>query len=704
MSLMATPTAAGVNLAALRRHLPSLAGPLGFVLILAMVVVPLPPFALDILFTFNICFGLMILLAALYTAKPTDFSSFPTLLLMTTLLRLSLNVAAARVILMDGYQGPDAGGRVIESFGAFVIGGNYAVGIAVFAILVIINFVVVTKGAGRIAEVAARFVLDGMPGKQMAIDADLNAGLINQEVATQRRQEVGREADFFGAMDGASKFVRGDAIAAVLILFINLIGGLVIGVWQHELTLAEAAQTYTLLTIGDGLVAQIPALVISSAAGIIVSRVTTGADVSNQIVAQLAIFPKAWWLAAGIVGLFGLIPGMPHMPFLFFSGLLGTTARWIGREQARARLAPVSPPPAPPSTEIDIGVVELIEPLEIQVGYRLIGLVSKDRDGGLLHRLRAVRRQLSREFGFLVPVVHVRDNPDLRSTGYRILVYGVERAAGEVHPDRLLAMASGNTLAEVQGLLTRDPVFGRPAHWIMPATADQARAAGYTVFDAVVVVATHFERVVRDHIESLFGKAELDAVLAYLNKLVPNLVEELTPKLLPLTAVHTVLSNLLAEQVPIRDLRTIVGALIDGVAKTQDARSLHEIVRLKLGGYIVQTVFGAVDELQVMALEPDLEHLLQEVIRLSSSSGSFGIEPGLAGELRAMGAAAAARFEAASAVAALVTRPELRELTAQLLNPVRPRIWIFSYPEIPPGKRIKVVELLGRPVRPSDGG
>jgi len=703
MSLMATPTAAGVNFAAFRRHLPSLAGPLGFVLILAMVVVPLPPFALDILFTFNICFGLMILLAALYTAKPTDFSSFPTLLLMTTLLRLSLNVAAARVILMDGYQGPDAGGRVIESFGAFVIGGNYAVGIAVFAILVIINFVVVTKGAGRIAEVAARFVLDGMPGKQMAIDADLNAGLINQEVATQRRQEVGREADFFGAMDGASKFVRGDAIAAVLILFINLIGGLVIGVWQHELTLAEAAQTYTLLTIGDGLVAQIPALVISSAAGIIVSRVTTGADVSNQIVSQLAIFPKAWWLAAGIVGLFGLIPGMPHLPFLFFSGLLGTTARWIGREQARARLAPVSPPPAPPSTEIDIGVVELIEPLEIQVGYRLIGLVSKDRDGGLLHRLRAVRRQLSREFGFLVPVVHVRDNPDLRSTGYRILVYGVERAAGEVHPDRLLAMSSGNTLAEVQGLLTRDPVFGRPAHWIMPATADQARAAGYTVFDAVVVVATHFERVVRDHIESLFGKAELDAVLAYLNKLVPNLVEELTPKLLPLTVVHTVLSNLLAEQVPIRDLRTIIGALIDGVAKTQDARSLHEIVRLKLGGYIVQTVFGAVDELQMMALEPDLEHLLQEVLRLSSSSGSFGIEPGLAGELRAMGAAAAVRLEGAGAVTALVTRPELRELAAQLLNPVRPRIWIFSYPEIPPGKRIKVVELLGRPLRPSDG-
>src|SRR5580698_10114689 len=327
MSMQAAPARAGLSFALIRQHLPSLAGPAGFVMILAMVVVPLPPFGLDILFTFNICFGLMILLAALYTAKPTDFSSFPTLLLMTTLLRLSLNVAAARVILMDGYQGPYAGGRVIESFGAFVIGGNYAVGIAVFAILVIINFVVVTKGAGRIAEVAARFVLDGMPGKQMAIDADLNAGLINQEVATQRRQEVGREADFFGAMDGASKFVRGDAVAAVLILFINLIGGLIIGVWQHELNFAEAGQTYTLLTIGDGLVAQIPALIISSAAGIVVSRVATGVDVGSQIVSQLAIYPKAWWLSGGIVGLCGLVPGMPHIPFLFFAGLLGGAAR-----------------------------------------------------------------------------------------------------------------------------------------------------------------------------------------------------------------------------------------------------------------------------------------------------------------------------------------------------------------------------------------
>ena len=694
----AATTTIGPMIAGWRRHLPSLAGPVAFLLILSMVVVPLPPLALDFLFTFNICFGLMILLAALYTAKPTEFSSFPSLLLMTTLLRLSLNVAAARVILLDGYQGTEAAGRVIESFGSFVVGGNYAVGIAVFAILVIINFVVVTKGAGRIAEVAARFVLDGMPGKQMAIDADLNAGLINQEIAQARRIDVGREADFFGAMDGASKFVRGDAIAAVLILFINLIGGLVIGVWQHDLTMAEAGGTYTLLTIGDGLVAQIPALVISSAAGIVVSRVSTGADVGHQIISQLSMFPKAFGLAAAIILLFGLIPGMPHLPFLIFAGLLGTAGWWLGREKQRA----AAPPPAaveaaPESTEIDIGVVELVEPLEVQVGYRLVGLVSKEqRDTGLLRRLRAVRRQVSREFGFLVPVVHVRDNPDLRSTGYRILVYGVERAAGEVHPDRLLAMSTGKTLGEVQGILARDPVFGRPAHWIMPAMAEQARAAGYTVFDAAVVIATHFERIVKDNIDGLFGRAELEAVLAYLGKVMPKFVEELTPKLIPMTTVHAVLSSLLADHVPIRDLRTIIAALIDGAATTQEARPLTDFVRAKLGGFIVQTVYGAVDELTMMTLEPDLERLLQEVLRLSSGTGAFAVKPGLAAELRGQASAAATRLEAVAPVAALITRAELRELVAQLLRPVRPRIWVFSYQEIPSDKRIRVVELLGR--------
>ena len=697
MSVQVSETAAGLVMPAWRRSLPSLAAPLAFVMILAMVVVPLPPFALDILFTFNICFGIMILLASLYMTKPSEFSSFPTLLLMTTLLRLSLNVAAARVILLDGYLGSSAAGRVIESFGAFVVGGDYAVGIAVFAILVIINFVVITKGSGRIAEVAARFALDGMPGKQMAIDADLNAGLINQEQATRRRQEVSHEADFFGAMDGASKFVRGDAVAAILILFINLIGGLIIGIWQHGLTLGEAGQTYTLLTIGDGLVAQIPALVISASAGVIVSRVSTGEDIGSQLVQQLGAFPKVWWLAAGIVGLFGLVPGMPHLPFLAFAVILGGTGWWLTREQGQVAQRKTAPPPKPvESEEIDIAVVELVEPLEVEVGYRLVSLVRKERDGGLLRRLRAVRKQVSREFGFLVPVVHVRDNPDLRSTGYRIMVYGVERAAGEVHPDKLLAIPSEKTFGDIQGIPTRDPVFGRPAQWILPASAEQARAAGYTVFDASVIVATHFERIIKDNIETLFGRAELESVLAFLGKQLPKLIEELTPKLLPLTVVHKVLCGLLAERVPIRDLRTIVATLIEEGAATQDPKLLLEAVRIRLRGFIVQSVFGAVDELKVMALETELEKLLQDVLRLSGGTGSFGIEPGLAGELRGMAASAAARLESIAPVAALAVRPDLRDLVAQLLRPVRPRIWIFSFPEIPSEKRIKVVELLGR--------
>jgi flagellar biosynthesis protein FlhA len=697
VTIEARPLASGLSFGGLRRQLPSLAGPAAFVLILAMVVVPLPPFLLDLLFTFNICFALMILLAALYTARPTDFSAFPTLLLLTTLMRLSLNVAAARVILLDGYQGAGAAGRVIESFGAFVVGGNYAVGIAVFAILVIINFVVITKGAGRIAEVAARFALDGMPGKQMAIDADLNAGLINQEEATRRRREVSHEADFFGAMDGASKFVRGDAVAAVLILFINLLGGLVIGVWQHGLDLAEAGQTYTLLTIGDGLVAQIPALVISSAAGVVVSRVSTGLDLGDQVIAQLAAFPKAWWVASAILGVLGIVPGMPHLPFLAFAALLGTGAWQLAQTRerhARRPEASATPPPEPP--EIDIGVVELVQPLEIQLGYRLVGLVSREQENGLLRRLRAVRRQVSREFGYLVPAVHVRDNPDLRSTAYRILVHGVEQAAGEVFPDKLLALPAGAEVDTIQGIATRDPVFGRPAQWIQPTIAEQARAVGYTVFDAAVVVATHFERVVEDNIEALFGRTELDGILAYFEKQVPKLVEELIPKLLPMAAVHAVLAGLLAEQVPIRDLRTIVAALIAGAGTSQDPRALLEATRVRLGGFIVQNAFGAVDELKVMALEAELEKLLGDAVRLSATSGSFAIEPGLAGEVRAAAALAAARLTAQAPVAAMVTRPELREISARLLRGVRPRITVLSYQEIPADKRIKVVEVLGR--------
>jgi flagellar biosynthesis protein FlhA len=698
MTIEAAPNPATAGLSAWRRHLPSLAGPVAFVLILAMLIVPLPPFALDLCFTFNICFGLMILLASLYTAKPTDFASFPTLLLTTTLLRLSLNVAAARVILLEGYEGAGAAGRVIESFGAFVVGGNYAVGIVVFIILIIINFVVITKGSGRIAEVAARFALDGMPGKQMAIDADLNAGLINQEAATKRRREVAHEADFFGAMDGASKFVRGDAVAAIMILFINLIGGLIVGTWQHGMTLAEAAQNYTLLTIGDGLVAQIPALVISVAAGLVVSRVSTDRDIGREVVEQLARFPKVFWIAAGIVGLFGIVPGMPHLPFLAFAAVLGATGWWLTRQAQAAERKPAAAPAKPPeSEELDVGVVELVEPLEVEIGYRLVGLVDKEKNGGLLRRLRAVRKQVSREFGFLVPVVHVRDNPDLKPANYRIMVYGVERATGEIHPDRLLAIPSDRILSEVPGIKTRDPVFGRPAVWIAPAMADQARASGHTVFDAAVVIATHFERVVKNYVEALFGRSELDALLTVVGKQSPKLIEELTPKLLTLSIVHKVLSALLAERIPLRSLRTIIVTLIEEGAATQDVRNLLKALRIRLAGFIVQHVFGAVDELKLMALEPELERLFQDTVRLSGETTEDpSLEPALAGDVRAMASAAAIRLEGMTVAAALVVRPELRLFVSQLLRPVRPWIWVFSYAEIPAEKRIKVVELLGR--------
>ena len=696
MTAQLAKAATGLGLVSWRRHLPSLAGPAAFVLILAMVVVPLPPFILDFMFTFNISLALMTLLAALYTARSTDFSSFPTLLLVTTLLRLSLNVAAARVILLDGYMGTSAAGRVIESFGAFVVGGDFAVGIAVFAILVLINFVVLTKGSGRIAEVAARFILDGMPGKQMAIDADLNAGLIGQEEAIRRREQVTHEADFFGAMDGASKFVRGDAIAAILILFINMIGGLLIGVWQHGMDLGSAAANYALLTVGDGLVAQIPALVISSAAGVIVSRVSTGADIGRQVVEQFAAYPKVWLLGAGIVGLFGVIPGMPHVPFLGFAALLGGTGWLILRQRAAAAIVPKPATPSEPE-DIDVNVVEVVEPLAIEVGYRLVSLVSKERAGGLLPRLKGVRKLLSREYGFLVPAVHVRDNPDLRPIGYRILVHGVERAAAEVHPDRLLAIGADKATAQVPGTPTRDPAFGRPALWIAPNVADQARASGYAVFDATVVVATHFERVLRDHVDEIFGRTEMDGLLAAFAKQTPKLVEELTPKLLSPAVVYKVMRALLAERVPLRDLRGIVTALLEEGAATQDANKLVEAVRVRLGRFIAQSAFGAVDEIRAAVLDGDLEKLLQQALKLPSEGSTvFAIEPSIAAQLRETAGALAVRWEADGRPPAILVRPELRPLVAQTLMVVRPRLWVLSYAEIPPEKRIRVTEAVGR--------
>lgn len=685
--------AEGVGGIGLRRHLPSFAGPAAFVLILTMVIVPLPPFLLDILFSFNISFSLMILMAALYTTRAVDFSAFPTLLLVTTLLRLSLNVAAARVILLNGYEGGDAAGRVIESFGAFVIGGNYAVGIAVFAIVVIINFVVVTKGSGRIAEVAARFMLDAMPGKQMAIDADLNAGLIDREEATRRRVEVGQEADFFGAMDGASKFVRGDAIAAILILFVNLIGGLAIGMLQHGLGLSAAAHDYTLLTIGDGLVAQIPALVISASAGVIVSRVSNGADVSQQIVGQLGAYPRAWFLGAGIVGTFGIVPGMPHIAFLSFAAGLAGIGAVLNREQKREAVQPK--PVAKPADEdaVDIGAVALVDCLSIEVGYALIVLVK--REDGVLRRVKAIRRKLSTELGFLVPAVHVRDNADLHPGGYRILLNGVERAAGAVWADKLLAIRPAGVDAELAGEVARDPVFGTPAVWIDRGVGDKAAGLGFTVVEPQVAIALHFQRVVETHAAEVFGRAELDSLLNYVARQVPKLAEDVTPKTLPASAVHRVLRTLLAEGVPLRDMRTILETLVDEGSATSDIEKLVEAVRRRLGRLIIQDLFGSVEELQVIGLSPEAEKLVAAAMKVSGQTGSGTVlEPGLAGALRAGASDMSSRLGGSGVAVALVVPAALRTVVARGLEGIEPPVRVLSYGEIPPDKRIKVIEVL----------
>lgn len=524
--------------------LRSLAGPILIVMILAMMVLPLPPMLLDVLFTFNIAVAVMVLLISMNTTKALDFLSFPTILLITTLLRLSLNVASTRVVLLEGHTGPDAAGKVIESFGHFLVGGNYAVGIVVFAILVVINFMVITKGAGRIAEVGARFTLDAMPGKQMAIDADLNAGLIGEDVARKRRAEIGQEADFYGAMDGASKFVRGDAVAGILILFINLVGGLIVGVLQHNMDIAMAAKNYTLLAIGDGLVAQIPALVISTAAGVVVSRVSTEENIGEQMMGQLFKQPQIIMLTAVIIGMMGMIPGMPHFSFLLLSGGMVWLAYHLSKksekvaeqEQAEVAATPVIAEAADASWE-DVSQVDV---LGLEVGYRLITLVDKAQDGDLLRRIKGIRKKFTQDIGFLPPSVHIRDNLDLRPNAYRITLKGVEIGSGEAYPQQLLAINPGSVTGDLIGTPTRDPAFGLPAVWVDPALRDQAQIMGYTVVDPGTVVATHLSNLLSTRAAELLGRQEVQQLLEHLGKFAPKLVEDLVPKTLPLGTVQRV--------------------------------------------------------------------------------------------------------------------------------------------------------------------
>ena len=671
----------------------AMAAPVFIILILAMLVLPLPPFALDMLFTFNIALSIMVLLVSLSTKKALDFAAFPTVLLLSTLLRLSLNVASTRVVLLHGHTGPDAAGKVIEAFGHFLVGGNYTVGIIVFVILVVINFIVITKGAGRIAEVSARFTLDAMPGKQMAIDADLNAGLIDENEARRRRAEIAQEADFYGSMDGASKFVRGDAIAGILILLINIVGGLVIGLMQHGLSLADAAQNYTLLAIGDGLVAQIPALVISIAAGIIVSRVSTEEDIAGQMLSNVFNKTQALYITAAILGMMGMIPGMPNLAFLLLAGGMAWLAYKGSRKQETPPAVETAPVAAVESQEASWEDVAPIDTLGLEVGYRLIPLVDSAADGELVRRIKGIRKKFAREIGFLPPAVHIRDNLEIGPNSYRITLKGVEIGSGEIRTGSFLAIDPGNVVTALPGVATRDPAFGLPAVWIESDLREQAQAMGYTVVDPGTVVATHLNHLVTLHAAELLGRQEAQALLDHLGKSAPKLVEDLVPKMLSLSTVQKVLQNLLTEGVAIRDMRTIIDTLLEHAVRIQDPHELTSLVRVALGRSIVQQIYGSSSELPVIALDHGLERLLLQT--LQAGHDSAGLEPGLADSLLERAQTSTQRQEALGHPPVLLTPAVLRPLLARFLRRTVPQLKVLSHAEVPEGKQIKVTSLVG---------
>lgn len=672
-----------------------LAGPILIIMILSMMVLPLPAFLLDLLFTFNIAMSVMVLLVSMYTMKALDFAAFPAVLLFSTLLRLSLNVASTRVVLMHGHTGPDAAGKVIEAFGHFLVGGNFAVGVMVFIILVLINFMVITKGAGRIAEVGARFMLDAMPGKQMAIDADLNAGLIGEDVARKRRTEVAQEADFYGSMDGASKFVRGDAVAGLLIMVINIIGGLVVGVVQHGLDFSTAGTTYTLLAIGDGLVAQIPALVISTAAGVIVSRVTTDEDVGRQLTGQLFSNPQVLFLTAGIIGLMGMIPGMPNLAFLLIAGGLAWAGRRVllrkpvqtAQQVAAAQAAVV---PSTETTEATWDDIALVDPLGMEVGYRLIPLVDQSQHGELLGRIKSIRKKIAQEIGFLVPVVHIRDNLEIKPNSYVISLKGVEIGRGEAFPNQWMAINPGQVTGTLTGTVTQDPAFGLPAVWIDGNLRQQAQIYGYTVVDACTVMATHLNHLIQTHAAELLGRQEVQQLIDQIAKTAPKLTEDLVPKVVSLSTLHKVLQNLLDEEVSIRDMRTILDVMAEHAPTVKDATELTTLTRLALGRAIVQQLFPGDTELQVIGLDGSLDGVLQQAMTSSS-----GIEPGLADNLLRQTQAAIARQEQMGLAPVLVAQHGLRVLLSRFLRRSLPQLKVLSHAEIPDARNIKITATIG---------
>ena len=673
--------------------------PLLVMAVLAMMVLPLPAFLLDVFFTFNISLSIMILLAVIYVRRALEFATFPTVLLGATLLRLGLNVASTRIVLINGHTGSHAAGHVIAAFGEFVVGGNYAVGMVVFTVLVIINFVVITKGAGRISEVSARFTLDAMPGRQMAIDADLNAGIITQAEAIVRRQEVREEADFYGAMDGASKFVRGDAVAGILIVFINLFGGTIIGAAQHGMSLADAGRTYALLTIGDGLVAQIPALLLSVAVAILVTRVSRPHDMSQQIMLQVLGQPKALGVTSGILTLLGIIPGMPNFVFLSMAAVCAAGAYFLGRRKAADKVSAALPAAAAAvpaeQRELSWDDVEAVDLIGLEVGYRLIPLVDRNQGGELMGRIKGVRKKLSEELGFLVQAVHIRDNLELGPNSYRITILGAPVGESEVFPDRELAINPGQVSGTVPGTATKDPAFGLEAVWVEKSRREQAQGLGYTVVDASSVIATHLSHLLQSHAHELLGHEEVQQLLNRLGKSAPKLIEDLVPKLLPMSVVVKVLQYLLMERVPIRNLRTICETLAELAPKTQDPVALVAAVRVALGRSIVQNIGGLRHELPVITLDPALEQMLQDSMA-GGGDASPGFEPGLADRIQTALADSTRRQEVAGEPAVLLVAPKIRPWIARLMRHSTPSLAVLAYNEIPENRRIRVIAAVGR--------
>jgi flagellar biosynthesis protein FlhA len=691
------------------RGASALAAPIFIVILLAMMILPLPAFVLDVFFSFNIALSVIVLLTALYTVKPLDFMAFPAILLISTMLRLALNVASTRIVLTEGHTGGAAAGKVVEAFGHFLIGGNFTVGIVVFIILTIINFTVVTKGAGRIAEVGARFALDAMPGKQMAIDADLNAGLIGEAEARKRRNEVAQEAEFYGAMDGASKYVKGDAVAGIMITLINVIGGLIIGVIQHDLSFGEAAEVYTLLAIGDGLVAQIPSLIISIAAGMVVSRVANEDDISSQVTNQLFARPEALYITGGIIFALGVIPGMPNLVFLLLGSALCGGGYLIAKRKkeqpakeaaaaeaaatAAAGGAAATPAESEEATWQDVMAVDT---LGLEVGYRLIPLVDKTQGGELLKRIKGIRKKFAQEVGFLAPPVHIRDNLELKPSAYRITLKGVEVGTGEAINGQFLAINPGMASGTLPGLVTTDPAFGLPATWIDASLRDEAQSLGYTVVDAGTVVATHLNHLITTHASELLGRLEVQDLLDHLAKGAPKLVEDLVPKVVSLSTLQKVLQNLLVEGVHIRDMRTIIECLSEYAGQTQDPNELTAMVRVALGRAIVQQLFPGTNELSVMTLDNRLERLLMQA--MGAGGDGTGIEPGLADTIAQQAANAAAQQEQMGLSPVLLVPAPLRVLLSRFLRRAVPQLKVLSHNEIPETKTIRVTSLVGVPM------